>query len=214
MIQVGTVLYSVLEYPHHRLRKRSMAFVRFTGPPLAPLGDLLRRAESGALSGAFAAHGLEGGDADKKAALVLSAARMILSACGACAERSPACAFWVPGRVEIVGKHTDYAGGRSLLCAAPLGLAAVVVPREDDACIVHASWAEGGGAASAPTPARLSVCVDAAPPDAAPWALYPAAALRRLALNFDIRGGAEVACSPHQRRIRAPQSRPIHAARR
>ena len=30
---------------------------------------------------------------------------------------SPAKAFFVPGRVEVLGKHTDYAGGRSLLMA-------------------------------------------------------------------------------------------------
>ena len=23
--------------------------------------------------------------------------------------------FWVPGRIELVGKHTDYAGGQSLI---------------------------------------------------------------------------------------------------
>ena len=26
--------------------------------------------------------------------------------------------YWVPGRIEVAGKHTDYAGGRSLLAAA------------------------------------------------------------------------------------------------
>ena len=25
--------------------------------------------------------------------------------------------LWVPGRIEVLGKHTDYAGGRSLVCA-------------------------------------------------------------------------------------------------
>jgi galactokinase len=30
---------------------------------------------------------------------------------------SAAKAFFVPGRVEVLGKHTDYAGGRSLLMA-------------------------------------------------------------------------------------------------
>lgn len=25
---------------------------------------------------------------------------------------APASALWVPGRIEVVGKHTDYAGGR------------------------------------------------------------------------------------------------------
>src|SRR5947209_1278209 len=31
------------------------------------------------------------------------------------------CAWFVPGRVEVLGKHTDYAGGRSLVCATERG---------------------------------------------------------------------------------------------
>ncbi|HEV8445974.1 MAG TPA: galactokinase family protein [Gemmatimonadaceae bacterium] len=40
-------------------------------------------------------------------------------------------AFWVPGRVEFLGKHTDYAGGRSLLCAIERGICIVALPRSD-----------------------------------------------------------------------------------
>ena len=29
---------------------------------------------------------------------------------------------YVPGRIEVLGKHTDYAGGRSLLCALERGI--------------------------------------------------------------------------------------------
>ena len=29
--------------------------------------------------------------------------------------------IWVPGRIEVLGKHTDYAGGRSLVCALERG---------------------------------------------------------------------------------------------
>ena len=28
----------------------------------------------------------------------------------------------VPGRLEVFGKHTDYGGGRSLVCAVPRGI--------------------------------------------------------------------------------------------
>lgn len=39
---------------------------------------------------------------------------------------------WVPGRIEFLGKHTDYAGGRSLLCAAERGICVVAARRRDD----------------------------------------------------------------------------------
>src|SRR5690606_7084874 len=32
-----------------------------------------------------------------------------------------AATFFVPGRIEVLGKHTDYAGGRSLLAAVNRG---------------------------------------------------------------------------------------------
>ena len=35
----------------------------------------------------------------------------------------PMFAWFVPGRIEVLGKHTDYCGGRSLLCATKLGFA-------------------------------------------------------------------------------------------
>jgi galactokinase len=41
------------------------------------------------------------------------------------------CAFFVPGRVELVGKHTDYAGGRSIICAIERGICLVAAPRRD-----------------------------------------------------------------------------------
>jgi galactokinase len=39
--------------------------------------------------------------------------------------------FYVPGRIEVLGKHTDYAGGRSLLCAAERGICIAAAPRDD-----------------------------------------------------------------------------------
>jgi galactokinase len=39
--------------------------------------------------------------------------------------------FFVPGRIEVLGKHTDYAGGRSLLCAVDRGFAVLARPRDD-----------------------------------------------------------------------------------
>ncbi len=33
----------------------------------------------------------------------------------------PVLGLWVPGRIEVLGKHTDYCGGQSLLAAAERG---------------------------------------------------------------------------------------------
>ncbi len=43
--------------------------------------------------------------------------------------------LWVPGRIEVLGKHTDYAGGRSLLAAVERGFCVAAAPRKD--AIVH-----------------------------------------------------------------------------
>ena len=43
----------------------------------------------------------------------------------------PLHAWWVPGRLEVFGKHTDYAGGRTLACAVPNGIAVAASPRTD-----------------------------------------------------------------------------------
>src|SRR4030095_7266861 len=39
--------------------------------------------------------------------------------------------LWVPGRIEVLGKHTDYAGGRTPVCALERGCCVVVAPRKD-----------------------------------------------------------------------------------
>jgi len=48
------------------------------------------------------------------------------------------CVSWVPGRLEVFGKHTDYAGGRSLVCAVPRGMAFAVRPRAGAVHVVDA----------------------------------------------------------------------------
>src|SRR5687767_9029775 len=94
-------------------------------------------------------------------------------------------AFFVPGRIEILGKHTDYAGGRSLLCAVERGFVAVVRPRTDT--IVRVIDA-----------VRDETRELAFGPDAeirrADWSAYVAASVRRIARNFPrARRGADIA---------------------
>jgi galactokinase len=56
----------------------------------------------------------------------------------------PAFAWWIPGRLEVFGKHTDYAGGRTLVCAVPRGFAVAAKPRDDGAVqVVDARRGEG-----------------------------------------------------------------------
>jgi galactokinase len=47
------------------------------------------------------------------------------------ASSQPHFALFVPGRLEFLGKHTDYAGGRSVVCAIERGLCVVAAPRAD-----------------------------------------------------------------------------------
>jgi galactokinase len=94
-------------------------------------------------------------------------------------------AFWVPGRIEVLGKHTDYAGGRSLICAVERGFVIVAVPRNDS--LVRVLNLADGSEVMLALDARLPD-----PPDA--WMRYPATVLRRVARNFpDARRGADVA---------------------
>ncbi len=64
--------------------------------------------------------------ARRAAAGVAAAARALRQAGGTI--DAPASAFFVPGRIEVLGKHTDYAGGRSLLAAMEFGFSVVAVP--------------------------------------------------------------------------------------
>jgi galactokinase len=40
-------------------------------------------------------------------------------------HRDPEAAWWVPGRLEVFGKHVDYAGGHALVAPLPAGFAVV-----------------------------------------------------------------------------------------
>jgi galactokinase len=90
----------------------------------------------------------------------------------------------VPGRVEILGKHTDYAGGRSVLGALDRGIVMAATPRTD-------------GRVSLTDVARGFHAEFALDPTLAPvsgrWATYPMTVARRMARNFDdARRGADL----------------------
>ena len=79
---------------------------------------------------------------------------------------------YVPGRIEVLGKHTDYAGGRSLLCAVERGICAVAAPRGDHVVRIE-------------DVAREQECAFVASPKLDPrsgnWAIYPKTVARRIA---------------------------------
>lgn len=52
-------------------------------------------------------------------------------------------AWFVPGRIELLGKHTDYAGGRSLLAAVDVGHTVSATAREDRLLVVRSEVADG-----------------------------------------------------------------------
>ncbi len=90
-------------------------------------------------------------------------------------EERTATAWYVPGRIEILGKHTDYAGGRSLVAALERGFCGVAVGWDAPTVEVH----------DVRTGARGSW--DLGPqliPATEGWSNYAMTASRRLARNF------------------------------
>mmetsp|Transcript_22653 Transcript_22653/g.46435 ORF Transcript_22653/g.46435 Transcript_22653/m.46435 type:complete len:532 (+) Transcript_22653:32-1627(+) len=106
-------------------------------------------------------------------------------------SRAPVAILWVPGRIEVAGKHTDYAGGRSLLCAVPRGLLGLVRKRTDQQCRVvtldhsvppHDRVARFG----------LEDNASSVPPFGH-WSRYMRVALQRLARDFPELKGVDIA---------------------
>ena len=81
----------------------------------------------------------------------------------------------MPGRIEFLGKHTDYAGGRSLLCATERGLAVVAAPRDDERVLVHDACSGERVEGSLSTDVAVPV---------GHWSNYPLTVCRRVARNF------------------------------
>jgi galactokinase len=94
---------------------------------------------------------------------------------------------WViPGRIEVLGKHTDYAGGRSLLCTVERGLVIVAAPRTDRRLCVVDAVRQGRVDIELATAMSLR--------NMRGWPLYPTTVARRFVRNFgDAVGGAHLA---------------------
>ncbi len=83
--------------------------------------------------------------------------------------------WFVPGRIEIFGKHTDYAGGRSLVCALERGFCVAAAPRHD--ALLCVTDALSGDRAEIPLSPDIEI-------GQADWTVYPRTVARRLARNF------------------------------
>ncbi len=125
----------------------------------------------------FAAHTI---DAKASALALCDAALDRMSA-----SRSGRISVWAPGRIEVFGKHTDYAGGRSLLTAVERGFCVRAAPRAD--ARIRLIDPSTGNA--------FDTVLDrtAEAPDGH-WSNYVATAARRIARNFpEARIGVDLA---------------------
>lgn len=111
--------------------------------------------------------------------LTLAEARL-----AAATTAEPMGAWVVPGRVEVVGKHADYAGGRSLVAAVPRGFVVIAAPRADDR--VRVLDARYDTEFELPSSDRDQPYTG--------WTNYVAVVVRRLAQNFPgVPLGADIA---------------------
>jgi galactokinase len=102
-------------------------------------------------------------------------------------SNDPAVAVFVPGRIEVLGKHTDYCGGRSLLCTVERGMCFVAAARPDP--ILRFVALDLNDQAEMAIDPNLAV-------RSGHWANYPMTVARRLARNFPAAAtGADVAVS-------------------
>lgn len=81
--------------------------------------------------------------------------------------------MWVPGRIEVLGKHTDYAGGDSLTCASTHGMVAFAMAHGDRSLIIEDAFRNQ----------RVELSYDA-PQVQASWTRYPHTVLKRVIRHF------------------------------
>lgn len=83
--------------------------------------------------------------------------------------------WFVPGRLEVFGKHTDYAGGRSILAAVDRGITVGLTGHDGDRIL----------ATSTAVPGEISISSDHdLDLPAGHWAYYVKAVVDRLVLDF------------------------------
>lgn len=121
--------------------------------------------------------------AASKAALLSQSASVLKDRLSGQSEPNLA-AFFVPGRIEVLGKHTDYCGGSSLLAAAEQGFVIACAAREDRT--VRVTDVRCGE--------TIEFLIDGEiVPTVGKWSNYPMTVARRMARNFpEATHGAEI----------------------
>jgi galactokinase len=93
---------------------------------------------------------------------------------------------FVPGRIEVFGRHTDYAGGRTIVCSIDRGFLFAATPGSGRRIRLQEDSPEF-------SPVEFDLGPDLSPPVGA-WANYPMTMAKRLARNFPGRlGGVDLA---------------------
>jgi len=133
------------------------------------------------LADALVERGLPASERDAKQALFTG----VLETWHMTRRDAPQAIWFVPGRLEVMGKHTDYAGGRALVAAAPRGFVIAAGAREDETLHVVDAWRGES----------LDLAVAATQTTRLPgWRHYVDTVVRRLAKNFPRqRFGADIA---------------------
>jgi galactokinase len=107
---------------------------------------------------------------------------LVLGSVRPAAAGEPSHAWWVPGRLELFGKHTDYAGGRTIVAPVPRGF--IVLAARRPGVDVHVVDARDGQTV---TISRQDVRYRG-------WRHYVSVVVSRLAHNFPgARTGATIA---------------------
>jgi len=117
--------------------------------------------------------GLSPPESENKAEIFLACAKALRDS--GLNDGAAASVFFVPGRIEVLGKHTDYAGGRSIVATAENGFCLVAAKRQDNT--VRILDVAGGERVEFPIDDQLQ-------PRPEHWCNYPMTVARRLVTNF------------------------------
>lgn len=122
------------------------------------------------LASYFASQGLAAADAASHGALLASVSAGFADTFGT----GPSWRWFVPGRLEVLGKHTDYCGGQVLVAALPRGFAVAARARDDRRVRVI----------DVANRVHVDLAIDDDAPARSGWVSYVQVTLRRLAANF------------------------------